>query len=200
MVMTPSLVAFGSLIAVQPPVTPLDDVRRRIADLLSLRVTNPGSLAVVVALVTALVLTTASPAGAHAEIREADPERDGVAPVGTEEISITFLAFDPDGPVIIDVHGPNGEHVVTGDAEVSARDSVVTVPVKPLEEGVHEVEWSVLADDGDGQSTGTYEFTIEPAAGTGPGIWLVWAFAIGIPAFVFLRPGARKKKGNPPGI
>lgn len=133
-------------------------------------------------------------AGAHAEIRESDPRAGGVAPAGIDEIEITFLAFDPEGPVIIDVHGPNGEHVVIGDAEVSARDSVVTVPVKPLEEGVHEVEWSVLADDGDGQTTGSYEFTVEPAAGTGWGIWLVWAFALGIPAFVFLRPGARKKK------
>lgn len=151
--------------------------------------------AVVVLVITAaLALSSATPAGAHAEIRESDPARDGTAPTGTDEISISFLAFDPDGPVIIDVHGPDGEHVVTGDAEVSARDSVVTVPVKPLQEGLHEVEWSVLADDGDGQTTGSYEFTVEPAAGSGPGIWLVWAFAIGIPAFIFLRPGARKKK------
>ncbi len=150
---------------------------------------------VVVAITALSVLVLASvPSGAHAEIRESDPPPGGVAPAGIEEISITFLAFDPEGPVIIDVHGPNGEHVVIGDADVSARDSVVTVPVKPLEEGVHEVEWSVMADDGDGRSTGTYEFTVEPAAGTGPGIWLVWAFALGIPAFVFLRPGARKKK------
>lgn len=148
----------------------------------------------VLLLATSFATTTAAPAGAHAEIRESDPRAGGVAPAGIEEIEITFLAFDPEGPVIIDVHGPNGEHVVIGDAEVSARDSVVTVPVKPLEEGVHEVEWSVLADDGDGRSTGSYEFTVEPAAGTGPGIWLVWAFALGIPAFVFLRPGARKKK------
>lgn len=148
----------------------------------------------VLLLAVSLLVVSSAPAGAHAEIRESDPRAGGVAPAGIEEISITFLAFDPDGPVIIDVHGPNGEHVVIGDAEVSARDSVVTVPVKPLEEGVHEVEWSVLADDGDGQSTGSYEFTVEPATGTGPGIWLVWAFALGIPAFVFLRPGARKKK------
>lgn len=142
----------------------------------------------------ALVVASAAPAGAHAEIREADPERDGVAPTGTEEISITFLAFDAEGPVSVDVHGPDGAHVTAGDPEVSARDSVVTVPVRPLEEGVHTVEWTVLSDDGDGESTGTYRFTVEPASGTGPGIWLVWAVAIGIPAFVFLRPGARKKR------
>ena len=136
----------------------------------------------------------AAPAGAHAEIRESDPARDGVAPTGTDEISMTFLAFDPEGPVTIDIHGPDGGHVEVGDVEVSARDSVVTVPVEPLEEGVHAVEWSVLADDGDGQTAGSFTFTVEPAAGTGPGIWLIWAFAIGVPAVVFLRPGARKKK------
>ncbi len=141
-----------------------------------------------------VVVAAASPAGAHAEIRESDPERDGVAPTGTEELSMTFIAFDPEGPVIIDVHGPDGEELVIGDAQISARDSVVTVPVKPLAEGVHSVEWSVQSDDGDGQSTGSFQFSVEPAAGTGPGIWLVWIVALAIPAFVFLRPGARKKK------
>lgn len=141
-----------------------------------------------------VVIATASPVGAHAEIRESDPEIDGVAPTGTEELSMTFIAFDPEGPVIIDVHGPDGEELVVGDAQISARDSVVTVPVKPLAEGVHSVEWSVQSDDGDGQSTGSFQFTVEPPAGTGPGIWLVWAVALAIPAFVFLRPGARKKK------
>lgn len=149
---------------------------------------------VLVLVVLASVLVPASPAGAHAEIRESDPARDGVAPTGTDELSMTFIAFDPDGPVSIHVHGPDGEDVVVGDAEVSRRDSVVTVPVEPLAEGVHTVEWSVLADDGDGQSTGSFQFTVESSPGGGIGIWLVWAVAIAIPAFVFLRPGARKKK------
>ncbi|WP_436795223.1 copper resistance CopC family protein [Actinospongicola halichondriae] len=140
------------------------------------------------------VLAPATPAGAHAEIRESDPEADGVAPTGTDELSMTFIAFDPDGPVIIDVHGPDGEELVIGDAVISRRDSVVTVPVKPLAEGVHTVEWSVQSDDGDGQSTGSFQFSVEPPPGGGIGIWLVWAVALAIPAFVFLRPGARKKK------
>lgn len=151
--------------------------------------------ALVVFLVAVIApLLVASPAGAHAEIRESDPARDGVAPTGTDEISMTFIAFDPEGPVTVDIHGPDGGHVQTGDVEVSARDSVVTVPVEPLEEGEYSVEWSALSDDGDGQSTGSFTFTVEPAAGTGPGIWLIWAVAIAVPAFVFLRPGGRKKK------
>ena len=141
-----------------------------------------------------LPIVGAEPVGAHAEIRESDPARDGVAPTGTDEITMTFLAFDAEGPVTVDVHGPDGAHIETGDIEVSARDSVVTVPVEPLEEGVHSVEWSVLADDGDGRTSGSFTFTVEPKAGTGPGIWLIWAVAIAIPAFVFLRPGGRKKK------
>lgn len=136
----------------------------------------------------------ATSAGAHAEIRESDPARDGSAPTGTDELTMTFIAFDPTVPVDVEVRGADGTDHVAGDASISAIDSVVTVPLESLENGEYRVHWHAMSNDGDGVSEGEFAFTVEDPPGTGPGIWLIWAVAIGIPAFVFLRPGGRKKK------
>lgn len=56
------------------------------------------------------------------------------------------------------------------------------------------MHWHVTADDGDGLSEGTYTFRVGEARGGSWGIWLVWAFAIGVPAAIFLRPGAGRSR------
>ncbi len=148
------------------------------------------ALAVAAVLVAA---TGASPALAHVEIREADPAAAGVADEGLESISITFLAFDPDGPVSIEITDPTGTDVTVGEPEVDARTSTVEVTTRPLEVGEHIVHWHAQADDGDGESEGTYTFTVEASPTTGIGIWAVWFVALAIPAAIFLRPGARRR-------
>ena len=148
----------------------------------------------VVLMLVSTSLLFADPAGAHAEVRESDPARDGEAPTGTDEITMTFIAFDPTVPVDVEVRGADGTDHVAGEASISAIDSVVTVPLEPLDNGEYRVHWHAMSNDGDGLSEGDFAFTVEDPPGTGPGIWLIWGVAIAIPAFVFLRPGGRTKK------
>ncbi|MDZ7675786.1 MAG: copper resistance protein CopC [Acidimicrobiales bacterium] len=144
-----------------------------------------------------LVVAMAPPAGAHAEIRESDPERDGIAATGLDELSMTFLALDPSSPITVEVIDETGNDVVAGEPEISARDSVVTVPLEPLEAGEYTVHWHAMSDDGDGLSEGSFAFAAESSGG-GIGLWLVWIVALAIPAAVFLRPGRRRRAGNEP--
>ncbi len=139
-----------------------------------------------------LIVAGAGPAGAHVEVSESDPPAAGEVGIGIEEIEIRFLSMDPDEPVAVVVVDSRGVDRVDG--EVSVDRDLVTVPVQPLEAGEHRVEWTAFSTDGDGVSQGTYVFTVVDSGGTGFGLWLLWIVALGIPAAIFLRPGARKKK------
>lgn len=148
----------------------------------------------VLVLVAAAWMGWAPPAGAHVEIRESDPAAGGTVTEGQTSVSLTLLAFDPTGPVDIAVTDPAGTDRTVGNPEVDARTSTVTQQTRPLGVGEHIVHWHATADDGDGESEGTFTFEVEEAAGTGPGIWLVWIVALAIPAVIFLRPGARRAR------
>ena len=146
-----------------------------------------------IAAVAALTLiTVATPAGAHAELLESDPPIGGSVTEGVESVQMTLLAFDPDEPVSIEVTDPAGTDVTEGEPRVDARSSTVEIDVEPLGVGQHIVHWHAMADDGDGESEGTFTFEVTKARGGGWGIWLVWLFALGVPAAIFLRPGGRR--------
>ena len=149
---------------------------------------------VLVALAALLVAAAATTAGAHVELVESEPAAGGSVVEGHESVQLTLLAFDPDEPVSVEVTDQAGEDVTVGEPRVDARSSTVEVPVEPLEAGEHIVHWHAVADDGDGQSEGTFTFEVDEAQGGGWGIWLVWLFALGVPAAIFLRPGARKDR------
>jgi methionine-rich copper-binding protein CopC len=143
----------------------------------------------------------AAPAGAHAEVREADPPAGGTGPVGQDEVTITFITMDPDVPPEIDVLDPDGDSIVTGRATVAdtaPTGTTVAVPVEPLEEGLHLVTWRAMSSDGDGLSTGSFEFEAEERSSGSPGVWLLWALALAVPALILLRPGARRTKLEDP--
>lgn len=150
----------------------------------------------VIAIAALAVLGGARPALAHVELVEADPAVDADVSEGVERVVLTMSALDAERPVEVEVTDAAGEDVTDGDARVDARRSTIEVPTHPLRPGQHIVHWHAWSDDGDGESEGTFRFTVVEAPGTGWGIWLVWIAAIGIPAAVFLRPGARKKEGR----
>jgi len=155
-------------------------------------------LLLIVTLPVLAVVATAAPAGAHAEIRESDPPAGGVAPTGTDELSMTFITMDTSEPVVVSVLDPDGNELVAGKVEVedeTALGTTVVVPVEPLKGGNHLVQWRALSSDGDGITTDTFEFTVEePSGGSRFGVWFLWILALGIPAAIFLRPGARRKR------
>ena len=65
--------------------------------------------ALVVAATLATVLLSAPAAGAHAEVREADPRAGGVAPTGLDELDLVFLSMDPREPIEVSVTDPAGD-------------------------------------------------------------------------------------------
>jgi hypothetical protein len=109
---------------------------------------------------------------------------------------LTMAAFDPDRPVEVEITDPAGEDVTAGEPDVDATRATVEVPTEPLQAGQHIVHWHAWADDGDGESEGTYTFMVVESPETGWGIWLVWIAALGIPAAIFLRPGARRSRAD----
>lgn len=152
-------------------------------------------------LLSALVLLVSTlgttPAGAHAEIRESDPPAGGSAQTGTDELEMTFITMDPSEPVVVSVLDPDGNETVDGDVEIgetTAMGTEITVPVEPLAEGLHLVQWRAMSSDGDGITADTFEFRVEESSGSGFGLWFLWLVVLAIPAAVFLRPGARKKR------
>lgn len=111
---------------------------------------------------------------------------------------MTFITMDPSEPVDMSVLDPDGNELVDGEVEIeetTALGTTVVVPVRPLEEGLHSVYWRALSSDGDGITADRFEFTVEEASGGGDfGVWFLWILALGIPAGIFLRPGARRKR------
>lgn len=152
----------------------------------------PRTWARLAGLAALAVALTPAPAGAHAELLESEPAAGSTVAEGVDVVRLTLLAFDPDGPVSIDVTDQAGDDVAVGAPEVDARSSTVEIEVEPLVVGEHIVHWHAMADDGDGESEGTFTFRVREAAGGGWGIWLVWLFALGVPAAIFLRPGAKR--------
>jgi methionine-rich copper-binding protein CopC len=148
-----------------------------------------------VALVLVLAVLAPAPAGAHVELIESDPPVDGEATEGLTSVVMTMAAFDPDRPVEVEITDPAGEDVTAGEPDVDTR-ATVAVPTEPLQAGQHIVHWHAWADDGDGESEGTYTFTVVESPETGWGIWLIWIAALGIPAAILLRPGARRSRAD----
>jgi len=150
----------------------------------------------ILALLLALALAVAGTGAAHAhvEVIEAEPAVDGEATAGQEGVEIRFAALDPGRPIEVEVTDAAGEDVTDGEPLVDERASTVEVPTRPLEVGQHIVHWHAWSDDGDGESEGTFRFEVVDAPGGGWGIWLVWGVALAVPAFVFLRPGARRRR------
>jgi methionine-rich copper-binding protein CopC len=141
-----------------------------------------------------LLAVTPGAAHAHAELLESEPGAGATVPEGVDSVRLTLVSFDPEGEVSVEVTDAAGDDVTVGETEVDARTSTVEVAVEPLAIGEHIVHWHAMADDGDGLSEGTFTFRVKEAQGGGWGIWLVWLFALGVPAAIFLRPGARRKR------
>ncbi|WP_026422541.1 copper resistance CopC family protein [Actinokineospora inagensis] len=113
----------------------------------------------------ALVLGTALPALAHAELESTDPAKGASVTQLPKNITLTFsdtVLADADG---FAVTGPGGARWTIGNPTVAG--GVVTVPVTPVGPvGEYLLEYRVTADDGDHVSGGI-NFTMA-VAGAAP--------------------------------
>ena len=117
-----------------------------------------GVLLTLAALALAALLGTATPASAHATLLFTSPAADATVADSPKSLILVF-----DQPVslsgtVVRLKPTTG----LGTAALSQGRRTVTVPVRgTLTEGVHTVDWTVTAQDGD-IMTGSYRFAIGP--------------------------------------
>lgn len=101
---------------------------------------------IVVAVIALLVaFSLIVPALAHAQLLDSDPADGQTLPM-TQSVSLTFNEeVSPDFVTVI-VEGPSGEDVTVGEPEVDR--GVVTQPIDPTDNGVHELTYRVVSQDG----------------------------------------------------
>ncbi|WP_425714717.1 copper resistance CopC family protein [Georgenia sp. Z1344] len=120
-------------------------------------------LALVVAFLGAMIVSSATSAAAHDTIIDAEPGEDAVLDAAPTEIVLTYSAEVLDLPAAILVTDSDGEVVVEGEPTVQGRSVVLDLP-PALENGTYEVLWSVVSSDGHRTEDG-YSFTV---ASSGP--------------------------------
>ena len=114
-----------------------------------------GSL---VSLVLTLLLSTASPASAHATLLFTSPAADATVADSPKSLLLVFAQ-----PISLNGSSVRVEPATRlGAATLSQGNQAVTIPVRTtLPEGVHTVDWQVTARDGD-VMTGSYRFAVGP--------------------------------------
>lgn len=127
--------------------------------------------------VLALWASTGMPAGAHVELFESDPAAGGTTDEGDRDISLTFVSLDTSEPIRVGVVDEDGTNFVSGTPRVRPPDrgTEVVVPVRPLTLGEYTVTWTAASDDGDGEATGSFTFTVVESTQSDA----TWVFAIG---------------------
>ena len=162
--------------------------RGRRAPAAVLRVLAAASLAT-----TAVLLATASPAGAHARLLETSPAADTVLDEAPPAVELRFS--EPVDPELggVDVIDPSGSEV-DSEPTADAGAAVVRVPVESDAQGSFTVVWSVVSEDGHtisgsfvysvGQESAIAELDDDGRAGTrllaGVGRWLAFAGTLGL--------------------
>lgn len=150
------------------------------------------------------VLGLSIPASAHNVLVGSDPAKGAVLAVGPSHVRLDFDAPVQQGPDIITVIGPNGDHWERTTRATVEGDSVSTsvAPLGPA--GLYTIGYRIISADGHPVS-GSLTFTLttpgtgtpvssaagattaSPAAGNGAGGTLVWPWLVG--AAVLLAAG-----------
>ena len=113
-----------------------------------------------------LVLLTAVPALAHAELEESDPA-DGSTITTPYELTATFSEeFDPDRS-FIRVRGPSGDIVAEGGQDPDD-PTMMTVDLPELPPGEYTAGWQTVTPDDNGVEDGTFSFTVAAQATPSP--------------------------------
>ena len=119
-------------------------------------------LCVVPALAGIILIATAAPAWAHAELKSTDPPKNGVAAESPPNLSLTFNENVEVSFGAVRVYTCAGQRITTGTprhSPASGRTVVVSIP--KLAPGVYLVAWRVISADSH-PVDGSYSFRIGP--------------------------------------
>lgn len=116
-------------------------------------------LTAVFVLVGLALVSSVTPAFAHAELINSNPAKDATLGTPPKQVQLTFS--ETVSPRTIKVSGPQGTQWTVG--EIKVEGPVVTAPVTPTgPAGQYTITYTVLSDDGD-PVTGTVAFTMRTA-------------------------------------
>ncbi len=123
-------------------------------------------------MVVSICLAGSERARAQAVPERANPPMEQAVPVMPRTIQLWFSeAVNPDG-TSLQVLKLDGTQVDTGNSAVDPQDSTgtrVTVGIHPgMDNGVYVVQWTAVSAVDGATSTGTYQFTVDPAASPAP--------------------------------
>jgi copper transport protein len=123
------------------PARPSPLARLAVALTVTLAVTGVAALA-------GVTLLPASPASAHATLQGTVPAADQLVDAPPPAVELTF-----DEPVealagAVEVYGPEGGRVDTGEVEAASGGAVVRAPLEQGPEGTYTVAWRVTSEDG----------------------------------------------------
>lgn len=110
----------------------------------------------------ALAMLIAYPGHAHAHARlvQAAPEAGSTIAAPPTDISLRFNERIDARFSSIDLTGPDGAKIATGEIAVQDQGMVAPVPVS-LAPGVYQVDWKVLSADGH-KLKGSFKFEVRP--------------------------------------
>jgi len=115
------------------------------------------------ALAAALLLVLPRVAAAHADLVSSTPA-DGAAIALTAAPTTLTLTFNEEvakDVTTVQVTGPDGASAASGPATISFDDpKVVTVGLNTLTSGKYSVKWHAVTSDDNGQTDGSFSFTI----------------------------------------
>ena len=121
-------------------------------------------LTAVFVLVLVALVSSVTPAFAHAELISSNPAKDASLPSPPQQLQLTFN--EAVSPQAITVTGPQSVQWTVG--EIRVEGPVVTAPVTPSgPAGPYTINYRVLSDDGD-EVSGTVAFSVANIAGTVP--------------------------------
>lgn len=115
---------------------------------------------VLLSVIAATLVATATPALAHNSLKSSDPKADSVLDAAPAAVTLTFTEELTPGQTTLTVTGPDGTPA-SGDAAVTG--ATVSVPFKPTFPGAYKVAYRVTGHDGDATSS-SLTFTLSAAA------------------------------------
>lgn len=115
-------------------------------------------------------------AHAHSGLSSADPGPGGTAQAGVDRIEMNF-AGDLESNATVEVRNEAGSNLVTDEPEITGNH--LSVPMEPLEKGLHTVKYTITFDDGH-TTNGGYYLQVAPApAGAKGSSTMPWFYAAG---------------------
>lgn len=129
-------------------------------------------MAAALALAIVCLLLMTSPAGAHAELRTANPAPGATLRRSPETIQLTFS--EPLGPTsTFTLYGQGFQAVAGVEPVLSGQDgNQLTASIPPMAAGTYTVQWNVTGVDGHAAS-GSYAFAVESGTDVPIAAWLV---------------------------